>query len=258
MAEQQSLLGEEPDVSGIVEAAAAAPEAAPELPPEAAMMGELPLGDAPAAAPEGGFDLDALLAEIEQGEAPPAQEAAPPGMSPDGMADMIRQAREAVKQSDAAEDQDLLTKRFQGIESELNRIRAERDQLASQKTRDNITSTIDHAVADEMTKLEIDPKSATGRSFLRAVSQNVMVAVAREQARTGRSDIDRSSIMQQVGTYTKLIQGLASELAAKNAAKERRAPAGGQKQPFTPSKAPGEMTDNEFDAAVMAAFKTMM
>ena len=257
MAEQQSLLGEEPDVSGIVDAmsAGAAPEAAPAPAPDA---GALPVDVAPADAPaDGGFDLDALLAEIETGEQPPAEtEAAGPGFNANDMADMIRQAKQAVR-ADEEPQADILSQRFQQIEGELQRIKAERDQLATQKIRDNITSTIDQAVGDEMSKLEIEPKSALGKAFLRAVSQNVMVAVAREQARTGNMGVDRKSIMQQVGTYTKLLHGMASEMAARNTAKERRAPAGGAKQPFTPSKSPGEMDDNEFDSAVMAAMRAL-
>ena len=256
MAEQQSLLGEEPDVSGIVDAmsAGAAPEAAPAPAPDA---GALPVDVAPADAPaDGGFDLDALLAEIETGEQPPAEtEAAGPGFNANDMADMIRQAKQAVR-SDEEPQADILSQRFQQIEGELQRIKAERDQLATQKIRDNITSTIDQAVGDEMSKLEIEPKSALGKAFLRAVSQNVMVAVAREQARTGNTQVDLKSVSKTVDTYSKLAVRFARALSNAMNRNQRRSPAGAQKQPCTPSKAPGDMNDDEFDAAVMAAFKS--
>jgi len=84
-----------------------------------------------------------------------------------------------------------------------------------------------------------------------------MVAVAKQQARTSRNEVDPTAVRQLVGRYAKVVERLGSEFSARSVAKQRRAPAGATKAPTAPSKAVGDMSENEFEAAVSAAFKAL-
>lgn len=249
----ESLLNAEPDVSGIAEAAGGIPPEAMEAPVASELGQELGV-------PPGGgeLDLDAILASIESSEEPALQEEATAQPSAGDLADLLAQVRSGQTSVDSGEEVDALQERLMGIESRLQRLNQEKQALAVQKTRDNIQSAITTSISDELQRLSIDPKKGPGKAFSRIVSNSAMVAVAREQARTGRQDVDLRSVSQTVENYSKLITRVAHEIAAQMQSNQRSAPRGGQKQPFTPSKAPGEMTENEFDSAVMAAFQTML
>jgi len=234
-------------------------EGAPELPmadPMADPMGAPVGGEMPAGVPmEGeapGFDLEALLGEIEASEMAAAPQGAP-AAGPSAL-DEFRSAREALAREDEFEQQDQVTKRFHNIEGELTRIKAERDAIVAQKLRDNINTTINATVGDELSRLEIDPTTGPGKAFARLLANSAMVAVAKEQTRMGRQDIDLNSVQRQVKNYAKLLERVSSEVATKQTSKQRRAAAGVAKAPMTPSKPVGDMTDEEFDAAVLAAF----
>tara|TARA_R110000824_G_scaffold33864_5_gene108239 strand:+ start:76 stop:819 length:744 start_codon:yes stop_codon:yes gene_type:complete len=228
--------------------------ATPELPLEEAPVGDMPMegagmpmeGEAP-------MDLDALLNEIEGAEmqAPPTQ--GPPGDA-NGMMSAMKRAREALAQEEAFEQQDNVTKRFANIESEVVRLRQERDRLSAQKTRDEINMTINNTVGDELTRLEVDPTTGPGKAFARLLANSAMVAVAKEQTKQGRQDIDLGSVRSQVKNYGKLLERVSSEMATKQNQKQRKAAAGAAAMPATPSKPVGDMSEDEFDAAVLAAF----
>jgi translation initiation factor 2 beta subunit (eIF-2beta)/eIF-5 len=224
-------------------------DVAPELPLEA----EVPMeGEAPALDAGAPLDIDALLNEIEGAESPVA-----PVAQQDTSGDMInamKRARETLAQEDQYNQQDNVTKRFANIEGEVVRLRQERDRLSAQKIRDEINMTINSTVGDELTRLEVDPTTGPGKAFARLLANSAMVAVAKEQTKQGRQDIDLGSVRSQVKNYGKLLERVSSEMATKANAKQRRAAAGAERAPSTPSKPVGEMTDDEFDAAVLAAF----
>lgn len=229
-------------------------EATPELPLEEAPVGDMPIegagmpmeGEAP-------MDLEALLNEIEgaEAQAPPAP--GPQG-DPNAMLAAMKRAREALAQEEAFEQQDNVTKRFANIESEVVRLRQERDRLSAQKTRDEINMTINNTVGDELTRLEVDPTTGPGKAFARLLANSAMVAVAKEQTKQGRQDIDLGSVRSQVKNYGKLLERVSSEMATKLNQKQRKAAAGSAAMPATPSKPVGDMSEDEFDAAVLAAF----
>ena len=231
-------------------------EAAPELPlgdevaPGETGMPGMPDESLMAGAP---LDIDSLLNEIEGAEAPaPPQEMAR-GSSQDMMQAMKR-AREALAQEEQFEQQDNVTKRFANIESEVVRLRQERDRLSAQKVRDEINMTINSTVGDELTRLEVDPTTGPGKAFARLLANSAMVAVAKEQTKQGRQDIDLGSVRSQVKNYGKLLERVSSEMATKQNQKQRKAAAGAAAMPATPSKPVGDMSEDEFDAAVLAAF----
>jgi len=239
----------EQPVEDLEGAAPELPLGEPEMAPEAAM-------GAPMGAPvEGGdaFDLEALLGEIETAELPP-QAAAQPSGSPDDILIQMRAAREALAKEEEFESQDQVTKRFGQIEGELQRLKGERDAAFAQKTRDNINNTINSTVGNELSRLEVDPTTGPGKAFARLLANSAMVAVAKEQTRLGRQDIDLNSVSRQVKNYSKLLERVSTEMAAKLSSKQRRATAGAAKVPVSPSKPVGDMSDEEFDAAVLAAF----
>lgn len=234
-------------------------EGVPEVPmgdPMGDPMGAPVGGEMPAGVPmEGeapGFDLEALLGEIEASELSAAPQGAP-AAGPSAL-DEFRSAREALAREDEFEQQDQVTKRFSNIEGELTRIKAERDAIVAQKLRDNINTTINATVGDELSRLEIDPNTGPGKAFARLLANSAMVAVAKEQTRMGRQDIDLNSVQRQVKNYAKLLERVSSEVATRQSSKQRRAAAGAPKAPMTPSKPVGDMSDEEFDAAVLAAF----
>tara|TARA_R110002012_G_scaffold20451_1_gene72467 strand:- start:8498 stop:9226 length:729 start_codon:yes stop_codon:yes gene_type:complete len=207
---------------------------------------------APAAEEAPGFDLEALLGEIESNEMAAAPAA--PTQGGQSALEEFKAAREALAREEEFEQQDVVTKRFSNIEGELQRIKAERDAIVAQKLRDNINTTINATVGDELTRLEIDPTTGPGKAFARLLANSAMVAVAKEQTRMGRQDIDLNSVQRQVKNYAKLLERVSSEVATKQTSKQRRAAAGVAKTPVTPSKPVGDMSDEEFDAAVLAAF----
>ena len=219
-----------------------------ELPPDA--LDAPPIEDAGVGQP---LDIDALLNEIEDAEAPTAA----PEMARGGSNDMLqamKRAREALAQDDAFEQQDNVTKRFANIESEVVRLRQERDRLSAQKIRDEINMTINSTVGDELNRLEVDPTTGPGKAFARLLANSAMVAVAKEQTKQGRQDIDLGSVRSQVKNYGKLLERVSAAMATKLTQKQRSAAAGSAASPATPSKPVGDMSDEEFDAAVLAAF----
>tara|TARA_R110000824_G_scaffold239626_1_gene428280 strand:+ start:9279 stop:10046 length:768 start_codon:yes stop_codon:yes gene_type:complete len=200
------------------------------------------------------MDIEALLNEIEGAEVAPSQgaQAAQPGSQ--SMLQAMKSAREALAQEEAFEQQDNVTKRFANIEQEVVRLRQERDRLSAQKVRDEINMTINSTVGDELSRLDVDPTTGPGKAFARLLANSAMVAVAKEQTKQGRQDIDLGSVRSQVMNYGKLLERVSSEMATKQTQKQRRAAAGAARAPVTPSKPVGDMSDEEFDAAVLAAF----
>jgi len=248
MADQQDLLTAEPDLSGIVPGGE--PGLAEAMPSPAMDLG----GQAPPEAGPGDMDLDQLLASIEATEtAPPPEEPTSVASDIASMMDRIQNRRQAVETEDGTTD--VLASRLQEIEGNVQRLKQEKEMLAAQNVRDAIQSTISSSISDQMQKLDLDVTKGPGKAFTRIVSNSAMVAVAREQARTGNPDIDLKSVHQTVNNYSKLIVRVATEIAAKMQANKRLGLGGAQKQPFTPSKAPGEMSEDEFDSAVIAAMK---
>ena len=231
------------------------PEGAPDMMPGAPMEGVVPEGvpeGAPGAMEAPGFDLEALLSEIEQSEVP--QMAPPQEDAGASMVEHMRSARDQMAREEEFEQQDNITKRFGQIEGEIVRIKRERDSILAQKLRDNINTTINTTVGDELSRLEVDPTTGPGKAFARLLANSAMVAVAKEQTRLGRQDIDLNSVRRQVKNYSKLLERVSTEMAAKLSSKQRRAVAGATKAPVSPSKPVGDMSDEEFDAAVLAAF----
>ncbi len=231
-------------------------EVAPELPLEDPAMDPAALAGAGQEDLGAGeeFDIDALLGDIDAGM---GQSVATPQQAPDQTQSMVaalRAAREAMEEDERAQMQDGVTQRFQSIESEVNRLRQERDEIAQQQTRDNINMTINVTVGDELSRMDIDPKTGPGKAFARLLANSAMVAVAKEQARQGTQDIDLRSVKRTVSNYGKLLERVSSEMATRQNSKQRRAAAGAARAPVTPSKPVGEMSDDEFDAAVLAAF----
>ena len=250
MADQQNLLTAEPDLGGVLEGISAGQEAPAGITPDMAP------GMAPGMDPSGGgLDLDQLLAEIDATESAPAPAPEAPSRV-EAMEDMLQRMRSG-RPGEEVEDgtADALASRLQGLEGQLDQLRQEKQMLAQQNVRDTIQSTITGTISDQLTKMQIDPKRGPGKAFARLVSNSAMVAVAKEQARTGNQNVDLKSVSQTVEKYSKLISSVATEIASQITANQRMGLSGGQKQPFTPSKAPGEMSEDEFDSAVMAAMK---
>lgn len=250
----QDLLTAEPDLGAVMAAAGAPQGAAPEAP--AMPSGEELAGLAPTGAPEEP-NLESLLASINQSEEPPAPMAEPEPSAAD-LASLLTKMRAGAMQNQATEEQevDALSARFQRLEQQMNKLNLEKQALASQNTRDNIQSAIQGSIVEQLHNFQIDPKDPEGEAFTKLVTHSAMVAVAREQARTGSNDVDLKSVSKTVDMYSKLAVRFGRALSAISKS-QRRGPAGSQKQPFTPSKAPGDMNDDEFDAAVMAAFKSL-
>jgi len=252
----ENLLTAEPDVSGILEAAGGLP---PALPPEAAMpapTAEELAGVAPPAG-AGEPDLEALLASIDLEEAP-QQQGPPPEASAGDLADLLMKMRgEGAGNAPREEHVDVLQQRLQTIETQIQQIAVEKQALASQKTRDNIQSAIQGTILEQLHGFNIDPGDPEGEAFTKLVTHSAMVAVAKEQARTGSNEVDLKSVSKTVQNYSNLAVRFARALSQVMSKNQRRGPAGGTKQPFTPSKAPGQMSEAEFDAAVMAAFKSI-
>ena len=249
MAEQQELLPEE----GLAQA-----EAAPvdDMVADAAMAVAPEMAGEVAPPPDGLGDLDQLLSEIDavQGDQPQAE--APQGNRA-SMLDEFKRARDQLRQDEEFESQDSITKKFQNIEQELARLKQEKEVLAAQKTRDNINTSINAHVHDALSRLELQGDSGLAKGFSRVVAECAMVAVAKQQARTGSNNIDPAVIGQVVRGYSKIVERLGKEFAARETAKQRRAPAGSTKAPTAPSKDVGDMSENEFEAAVSAAFKAL-
>ena len=245
MAEQQDLLtAEAPPLAP--EAGAAMPGLAPEgglTPP--------PGGEVPAEGPPG-LDLDSLLMDIDKIESPAAEAPGAPSGRQE-LLDAINSARDEVARQEELENQDGVTRRFTQLEQELIQMKQEKAALSQQNARERINATIDTAIADEASELGLDIRSATGKAFGKLLRNSAHVAVAKEQARTPGGSVDLTSVQQTTALYTKLIKQVATELATKIVANERRAPSGATKQPHSPSKPVGELTNAEFDKVVLAA-----
>ena len=236
-------------------------EVAPELPLEEAAIPGMEealsmeqAGGAPEMASPDEFDIDSLLNDIDSGmgAAPPPQ-----GQGQDQTQSMVaalRAAREAMEQDEKSQMQDGVTQRFANIEGEVNRLRQERDAIANQQIRDSINMTINSTVGDELSRMTIDPTTGPGKAFARLLANSAMVAVAKEQTRQGKQDIDLRSVKRTVSNYGKLLERVSAEMATRQNSKQRRAAAGAAKAPIAPSKPVGDMSDDEFDAAVLAAF----
>jgi hypothetical protein len=233
-------------------------EIAPELPLEEALppgAGEgLPVEEG--LMPEGGdeFDIEALLSDIDSGMGEAPQAPPPGGSQTDSMVAALRAAREAMAADEESQMQDGVTQRFQNIEQEVNRLRDERNAISQQQVRDGINMTINVTVGDELSRMEIDPTTGPGKAFARLLANSAMVAVAKEQTRQGKQEIDLRSVKRTVTNYSKLLERVSKEMATRQNSKQRRAAAGAAKAPVTLSKPVGDMTNDEFDAAVLAAF----
>jgi hypothetical protein len=229
------------------------------IPPEAGGLPPEMAGIAPEMGGEPQFDLDSLMSEIDGqfvGEEPRAPQETPMQQaprSPQEIADAMRAAREAYNSLD--EEEDAVSSRFKKVEGDLARIQEERDALRAEKVRDSINNTINITISDELTRLEIDPTTGPGKAFSRLLANSAMVAVAKEQTRTGNTQVDLRSVQQTVGKYAQLLERIAQEVASRSVSKQRMAASGSAKAPITPSKPVGEMNDKDFDAAVFAALR---
>ena len=189
---------------------------------------------------------------------PPQQSQAGPVGGPRGpqeMADAMRAAREAMESLDQEESLDGTTKRFNELEGKLTRIEEERNALRAEKVRDSINTTINTKISDELIRLEIDPTTGPGKAFSRLLANSAMVAVAKEQTRTGNTQVDLRSVQQTVGKYAQLLERIAQEVASRSVSKQRLAASGSARAPITPSKPVGDMSDKDFDAAIFAALR---
>jgi hypothetical protein len=228
-------------------------------PPE---MADVPpeMGGMPPAEGEVPFDLDSLLGEIDGQFAGGVPQGVPEQQfqqqaNPDDVARSLRAAREAMARLDEEETMDSTVKRINDVEGELARIKEERNSLRAEAVRESINNTINTTITDEMSRLEIDPTTGPGKAFSRLLANSAMVAVAKEQTRTGNTQVDLRSVQQTVGKYAQLLERIAQEVASRSVSKQRRAASGSARAPITPSKPVGDMSEQDFDAAVFAALR---
>ena len=198
--------------------------------------------------PEAGLpDLEALLSELDAMSAPaeaPQQD----------LNAMLQQARQDLRSSEPDEDADLLVNRIGKLEGAIQQMSSRNEELRRDSIKRDISQTINDTVSSEISRLGLDPSGSATKAYSRIVSDGTLVAVAKAQAMTGKIEVDADSIRQTVKKFSKLVERVAGELVAHEAAKKRRAP-GGAAPSLKPTTAVKDMDQEQFDAAVLSALR---
>lgn len=225
--------------------------------PEEGMLPEEGMAGPEGAAPEGEFDLEALLSDIDQQM---ATEQAPPEGPPQEQrfADALEQARARTIQRENFEAQDQTSQRVSQLEQQIQQIQSRNVALERESTRQSIHNTINEGIKKELTGLGVDVNSKTAKGISRLISNSVLVSVAQAQATSGNATVDPSSIAHTVKSYTKVVKAVAKEMANRQADAEKRvSSSGAQPAPYKLNKGIGELTEKEFSDVVLANLRGM-
>jgi hypothetical protein len=225
----------------------------PGMPPEG-MPPELAGMPMPPGAEGGGPSFDDLLAEIDQFSAgevgvPPA-----PAMAEPSVADAFASMRDRFNQG-LGTPETQTDGRIQALEQQLSQMQNNNDRLQQENVKRGITTAISDGISVELKKVGIDPTSKAGKGLSRIVHNATLVSVAQAQASSGAMDVDVTTVRKTVTNWAKIFNLVASEIAAHTAAKRRLTTKGAPSNPAAPRKASGDMSDAEFDSAVLSMLR---
>ena len=230
---------------------------APVAPP-AGLGAEMPMGgEAPV---DEGFDIDDLLSQIDSQTAMAGQQE--PGVptqedSANNFAQALETARQRMADKEAFESQDVDSRRLQHLEGKVNELLTRNSELEREHNRASIHNQINQGIVKELSDMGIDVEGKAAKGINRLITNSVLVAVAQAQAATGSHDVDPSSIQKTVKSYTKVVTGIAKELANRQKAESRLSSSGAQKAPYKLSKPLGQLSDDEFGDVILANLRGM-